>query len=234
MAPEKAGTQESEATARGEGAQEPAHGSEAPRRAAAASRLIAQLAERGFAVIDNFAPPVQVAALRARCAELASAGELRPARIGRGPHERQSPDVRGDFIAWLEQPERAVEQTLLDDIEHLRGVMNRELMVGLVDFEGHFARYPEGAAYARHIDRPAGTDVRVISAVLYLNEKWAPTDGGELRIYPGTGAPVDVLPEGGRLVAFLSERFEHEVLSARRERLSFTGWFRRRPLDDLA
>jgi SM-20-related protein len=40
-----------------------------------------------------------------------------------------------------------------------------------------------------------------------------------------------VLPQGGRLVAFLSDRFEHEVLPARRERMSFTGWFRRRSLD---
>jgi SM-20-related protein len=39
---------------------------------------------------------------------------------------------------------------------------------------------------------------------------------------------LDVLPEGGTLVAFLSERFQHEVLPARRERLALTGWFRRR------
>ena len=175
-----------------------------------------------------------MAGLRKRCVELADDGALRPARIGRGANERRSADVRGDFIAWLEQPEREAEQRLLDDIEYLRGVMNRELMAGLVDFEGHFARYPEGAAYARHFDRPSGTDVRAISAVLYLNERWVPTDGGELRIHPGTGVPVDVLPEGGRLVTFLSERFEHEVLPARRERLSFTGWFRRRSLDEMA
>ena len=33
------------------------------------------------------------------------------------------------------------------------------------------------------------------------------------------------------VVAFQSERFEHEVLPATRERLSFTGWYRRRPLE---
>ena len=58
-----------------------------------------------------------------------------------------------------------------------------------------------------------------------------PEDGGQLRIYTGGGASVDVLPQGGRLVAFQSDRFEHEVLPARRERMSFTGWFRRRPLE---
>jgi SM-20-related protein len=39
---------------------------------------------------------------------------------------------------------------------------------------------------------------------------------------------MDVLPQGGRLLTFLSERFEHEVLPAHRERISLTGWFRRR------
>jgi SM-20-related protein len=37
----------------------------------------------------------------------------------------------------------------------------------------------------------------------------------------------DILPLGGRLVLFLSDLIEHEVLPARRERYSITGWFRR-------
>ena len=104
-------------------------------------------------------------------------------------------------------------------------------MAGLEDFQGHFALYPSGATYARHFDRLVGSDVRAISAALYLNDDWIETDGGKLRIYTGGGASEDVLPQGGRLVAFVSERFEHEVLPAQRERLSFTGWYRRRPLE---
>ena len=76
-----------------------------------------------------------------------------------------------------------------------------------------------------------GSDVRAISTALYLNDGWHADDGGQLRLYTGGGASVDVLPQGGRLVAFQSDRFEHEVLPARRERMSFTGWFRRRPLE---
>jgi SM-20-related protein len=234
MASEKAGNQGEEKAPCDEESQESTHGSEAARRAAAASRLTTALAERGFAIVDSFITRPQVAALRERCLELAQEGALHPARIGRGANERRAADVRGDFIAWLEQPARAAEQGLLDDLEYLRGVMNRELMAGLIDFEGHFARYPAGASYARHIDRAKGTDVRAISAVLYLNDAWSSEDGGELRIHTGEGKFVDLLPEGGRLVAFLSERFEHEVLPAMRERLSFTGWFRRRPLDEIA
>ena len=105
-------------------------------------------------------------------------------------------------------------------------------MAGLEDFQGHFALYPRGAAYARHFDRLVGSDVRAISAALYLNDDWS--RGGRRTACastPGGGASEDVLPLGGRLVAFLSDRFEHEVLPARRERMSFTGWFRRRPLE---
>jgi SM-20-related protein len=141
------------------------------------------------------------------------------------------PEVRGDFIAWLQQPERDAEQGLLARLDELRAALNRGLMAGLEDFQGHFALYPRGIGYARHFDRLVGSDVRAISAALYLNDRWEEDDGGQLRLYVGGGTSVDVLPLGGRLVAFQSDRFEHEVLPARRERMSFTGWFRRRPLE---
>jgi SM-20-related protein len=172
-----------------------------------------------------------LAGLRARCLELEAAGDLRPAKVGRGTNERLAPEVRGDFISWLEAPERDAEQQLLAQLDELRAALNRSLMAGLEDFQGHFAIYPRGAAYARHFDRLVGSDVRAISAALYLNDGWRPEDGGSLRIYLGGGRSEDVLPTGGRLVAFLSDRFEHEVLPSSRVRMSFTGWFRRRPLD---
>ena len=159
-----------------------------------------------------------------------AAGALRPARIGRGASERFAPEVRGDFIAWLSEPELDAEQRLLTKLEELRVGLNRGLMAGLEDFHGHFAFYPEGAGYARHSDRLVGTDVRAISVALYLNEGWSAEDGGALRLHLGSGHH-DVTPQGGRLAAFQSDRFEHEVLPARRERLSFTGWYRRRPLE---
>jgi SM-20-related protein len=215
----------------GTGAQEPPAAGGATRRTHAPARLIEQLAARGCGIVDDFVGPELLAELRARCLALHAGGALRPARIGRGASERFAPEVRGDFIAWLSEPELDAEQKLLRQLDDLRIALNRDLMTGLEDFQGHFALYPSGAAYARHVDRLAGTDVRAISIVLYLNENWVDGDGGVLRIYTGSGASEDVLPLGARLVAFLSERFEHEVLPAQRERLSFTGWYRRRPLE---
>jgi SM-20-related protein len=64
--------------------------------------------------------------------------------------------------------------------------------------------------------------------VLYLNELWPAEQGGQLRLYLDEERTMEIMPRGGTLVAFLSDRFEHEVLPATRERLSLAGWFRRR------
>ena len=94
-------------------------------------------------------------------------------------------------------------------------------------FEAHVAIYPPGTGYTRHADRFARDPRRALSTVLYLNEDWQPGDGGALRIHLGGGAWRDLEPRGGTLVIFASE-LEHEVLPARRERLSLAGWFKRR------
>ena len=203
-----------EATQAGQVPQDPSSEAEASRRTAATAGLIDQLAERGFGVLDDFVDAQLLGDLRARCVELHDTGGLRPAKVGRGDREQHIPEVRGDFIAWLQQPERDAEQRVLARLDELRAALNRALMTGLEDFQGHFALYPRGAGYARHFDRLVGTDVRAISAALYLNDGWDDDDGGQLRLYVGGGASVDVLPQGGRLVAFLSDRFEHEVLPA--------------------
>jgi SM-20-related protein len=57
-----------------------------------------------------------------------------------------------------------------------------------------------------------------------------------LRLYPDAGAdghsePVDVEPILDRLLVFLSERVEHEVLPTRVPRRAVTAWFR--PRDPL-
>ncbi|PIV89217.1 MAG: hypothetical protein COW48_01710, partial [Hydrogenophilales bacterium CG17_big_fil_post_rev_8_21_14_2_50_63_12] len=54
-------------------------------------------------------------------------------------------------------------------------------------------------------------------------------NSGLLRFWPDPETvPLEFLPAGGTLVVFLSYRFWHEVVPAKRQRLSLTGWFRRR------
>ena len=190
--------------------------------------VVDALAGEGWCETEDFLPLDSVRALAMELRATWNAGALRPAGAGTGAGHRLQGDVRGDHIIWLEPPgATAAQRVCLDRFEALRLALNRGLQLGLFDFECHFAVYSPGALYSRHLDRFATDDRRTLSCVLYLNEAWRAEDGGALRLYlPDRNR--DVLPRAGTLVAFLSERFEHEVLPAQRERLSLTGWFRRR------
>ncbi len=181
-----------------------------------------------FAVRDGFLRPPQLGAL-IECAEMRrERGDFVAARIGAGRALERREEIRGDSICWLTEPLFAPERELLGSLEELRLELNRSAFLGLFESEWHYAWYPPGAGYARHIDRPLGREQRRVSLVLYLNERWQSSDGGVLRIFGDDGGYSDIEPLGGRSVAFLTEGREHAVLPTRRGRLSLTGWFRGR------
>jgi SM-20-related protein len=64
--------------------------------------------------------------------------------------------------------------------------------------------------------------------VIYLNHDWLSEQGGALRLHPQGMSTRDIYPIGSRMALFLSADMLHEVLPATRDRLSLTGWFRRR------
>jgi SM-20-related protein len=198
--------------------------------AVADSRLVGDLEHKGWSVTADWLSPALVTALAGEVRRERAAGSFRSAGVGRD--RRVAAAVRGDQILWLDEASASAAQRLvLGRLGNLRETLNRELRLGAVELELHFAVYPAGAAYPRHLDRFRDDDSRVLSLVLYLNEAWDEADGGELRLHFGAGPQfVDIVPHGGTLVAFLSDRFPHEVLPARRERLSLAGWFRRRAI----
>lgn len=192
--------------------------------------VVDALAAHGYAVIANFLADSTIGALRREAERHAATGELAAAGIGRGGSRLERGDIRGDRVRWLDDYTAVpAERALRDALEALRAPINRELTLGLFEFEGHYAHYAPGAHYARHRDRFRDDDARVLSCVLYLNDGWRVDDGGALRLYIDSGLCRDVLPVGGTLALFLSAQFEHEVLPATRSRWSIAGWFRRRP-----
>jgi SM-20-related protein len=198
-------------------------------------RLAAGIAADGYAVAPRYLGPVVVAGLAARALALDAAGAMRPASIGKGAGRRMRHEVRGDRTCWLDpSPADEHEAIFFHAIESLRHAANRATSLGLFEYEGHYAIYPPGGGYERHVDVFHGESnvpgARALSCILYLNVGWRTTDGGELAIHLGGDRVLQVAPEGGTLVAFLADRFEHEVRPARRERISLTGWFRRRPV----
>jgi SM-20-related protein len=199
--------------------------------AGGADLLIEDLRAEGMAVRDGFLPSSAWRALAACAATRRDRGDFAAARVGAGRTLERREEIRGDFTCWLTPPLFDPEARLLEMLERLRLELNRGGIPGLFELELHYAWYPPGAGYARHLDRPENRDARVISLVLYLNEDWTAGDGGALRCFDGARPPLDIQPIGGRLVAFLSDGLEHAVLPAQRPRLSLTGWFRgREPL----
>jgi SM-20-related protein len=184
-----------------------------------------ELAEGGICVQDGFLTAAQVEDLTACLEARRARGEFTASRIGAGPNLQRREDIRGDFICWLNEPLFAAEAHVLAAFEQLRLQLNREAFLGLLELELHYAAYPPGSGYARHVDQPRGKTRRKVSLVLYLNRDWGPGAGGELRIFGAAEANSDVQPLGGRLVCFLTAGQEHCVRAATRERLSLTGWF---------
>lgn len=193
-------------------------------------RIVEDVASQGWSCCDEFVDAELAYLMRQVAVRLHGKGEFKPAAVGAGNARAVRPDVRSDDIYWLDRAPPPVARACVH-FEELRLALNRELALGLFGHEVHYARYAPGAHYARHIDRLTGDASRIVSTVLYLNQDWTERDGGQLRLHFDRESPpraVDFLPEAGRLVIFLSERFYHEVLPAERERYSLTGWFRAR------
>lgn len=196
--------------------------------------IVDELAERGWSLQPSFLSTGVTHDLAAECRRRAQAGALAPAGIGRGEALAVREGIRGDRIQWLEPGQSVLCDRYLGFMDELRQSLNQALFLGLEEFECHFALYPPGAFYQTHLDRFRDDDARCVTAVLYLNPDWQPADGGALRMYLGADESLDIPPLAGHLVVFLSGEFPHEVLVTHAERLSLTGWFRRRPVDVLA
>ena len=188
------------------------------------------IAVQGWAVVPDFIESELTSDLRAECRRFVAEGVLRAAAVGSGARRQTRGDIRTDEIRWLDEADATqAQRRCLERFETLRLALNRELQLGLLEFECHFSRYAQGAFYRKHLDQFRGDRRRRLSCALYLNENWGREDGGELRLHLDAGEAgkfKDVLPVGGTLVLFLSERFAHEVLPGKRERLSLAGWFR--------
>jgi len=169
--------------------------------------------------------------LKNECETAWEKGDFRKAGVGRGRDLQIREEIRGDQVMWLEPGAFSAEQEVyLATLEELRLSLNQRFFLGLLEFEGHFAIYPEGAFYKPHLDRHSGTSDRIVTVILYLNPDWQPGDGGELKIWTTAGDKHGeftlIEPRMGTLVCFMAADFWHEVLPANKTRMSITGWFR--------
>lgn len=188
------------------------------------------LALNHFAFIDNAIESDLYNGLTEYFSGLRAENSLKYAGIGSLSQFEVNRAVRGDKIYWLQRSD--TEESVVRfycEMELLIERLNREFFLSLSDMEFHFAAYPPGTFYRRHIDQFKGRNNRQLSVILYMNDEWKVGDGGELRVYSDEGHE-DIAPLGNRLMIFKSDAIEHEVLETVKPRYSLTGWLLKNPV----
>lgn len=199
--------------------------------AALNARIADDLYVQGWSVCTDYVPEDLRAALLADLAAQEEAGRLTLAAVGRDTTQTVETTIRNDRTLWLAGRD-AASAAYLDLMGRLRLDLNRRLILGLFEYEAHYARYDAGGFYRKHVDALHGERNRVVSTVTYLTPDWAESDGGHLVLYDAVDqdrAIARVLPAAGTLAVFLSEEIPHEVLPPARPRNSIAGWFRCNP-----
>jgi len=196
-------------------------------------KLINGLMKQQYSIVDDFFTKDEVLALRRSLLAKYEEDRFKKSAIGNLANEKVVDAVRGDFILWLDEENAGpAEQRYFDKVNDLIQYLNRTCYMGINEKEFHYALYPAGTFYKRHLDTFQNDSRRKLSMVYYLNdEDWKPEYGGELTIYlneDGKETALDIYPVQGRMVVFESQILEHEVKPVKQERLSITGWLKTR------
>ncbi|WP_300433762.1 2OG-Fe(II) oxygenase [Christiangramia sp.] len=196
-------------------------------------QIIQDILEKKYSIIDGFFNEAEVAILRSQLLKKYEEDNFKKAAIGNKTSEVIERSIRGDFILWINEAEAGIaEKTYFNKINSLIDYLNRTCFMGILAKEFHYAVYPEGTFYKRHLDTFQNDGRRKLSMVCYLNdEDWKPENGGELAIYTqenGEEDQINIFPFPGRVVIFESQELEHEVKPVKVPRLSITGWLKTR------
>ena len=203
--------------------------------------IINNIANFGYVVVEDFLPLNIVDNLNKLAKEHYGQNNMQAAKVG-SKIKMQNSAIRGDSIFWLDENNQNKEiQIYFKEMHEIKQAFNQYLFLNVHEIEAHFACYSIGNFYQKHLDQfsqVSGNQNRQISSVLYLNKDWQASNSGELKLYLNEGENgseieskskfINISPNAGRLVLFLSAQFWHEVLPAKVERLSLTGWFRTR------
>ncbi len=196
-------------------------------QADALAQLMDDIRFQGYSIQDNLLSADLVSRLQNEVENLDSS-QMKVAGVGRKQDYLKEQNARRDYICWIEEFHQAGAD-FLAAMDMIKQTLNRQLMMGLFDYESHYARYQEGGFYEKHIDAFKGKSNRILSSVLYLNEDWTAKDAGEFVLFDEYDNDTELgrfLPVKGRIAFFLSEDFPHQVLAANRQRHSIAGWFR--------
>lgn len=196
-------------------------------------RIIEDLLAQQYSIVEDFFTAEDVSILRQSLVEKHEEDAFKKAAIGNRVNEIIVKSIRGDVILWMDELQaNEAEMLFFNKINNLVNYLNKTCFLGILHKEFHYALYPEGTYYKRHLDTFQNDDRRKLSFVCYLNEEgWLPKNGGELVLYldeNGKETEKVIYPFPGRVVIFESQIIEHEVKPVNKERMSITGWLKTR------
>ena len=194
-------------------------------------KIIDDLLNQQYSIVDDFFSETETTSLRDSLLSKYEEDEFKKAAIGNQFNEQIIKSIRGDFISWIDEKNaNEAESLFFRKVDDFIQYMNRTCFLGIQDKEFHYALYPEGTFYKRHLDTFQNDSRRKLSIVCYLNEEdWKEEFGGELVIYKES-EEIAILPMKGRVVIFESQVLEHEVKPVKKERRSITGWLKTRKI----
>lgn len=204
-------------------------------RRALKPEVFSTLQTQGFCVVDNFFGAERCAALLSEVRDLSQHGLLTP-NTSHFVKPSSPPSPNSTYVL---PKSNIFEMELFDQIRplvpHFREVdeddsLMHALSAGLpLSLESRYLKMQhntgDGGCFPMHTDSARGIDQRQVSAIVYLNQAWEPSHGGQLQLFPFPWEPLLIEPLMDRLVLMSSPHMVHRVLPSFKDRYCFTIWF---------
>ena len=188
--------------------------------------LINSFIDNDIGIAENFLPAPLSQQLKNNLLQLYAANQFIAAGTGNNTVAVYNKQMRSDVIYWLDRKHNNIhENTFFDVMDAFVQELNSTCYTSITSYEFHYALYPTGSFYKKHIDQFKSNNSRQFSMMLYLNEGWQPEDGGELCIHH-KNTQQKIPPVYGKSVFFKSNVVAHEVLLTHKPRMSITGWLK--------
>ena len=188
--------------------------------------LIDSFIENKVGIANDFLSVSLAAHLKENLQTLFREKQLLAAGTGNDKAVNHDQMVRGDKIFWLDRKHNDVyENDFFDLMDNFVSHLNATCYTGITGYEFHYTLYEKGSFYKKHLDQFRNNGSRQYSMIMYLNQDWVESDGGELQITQNE-VLQNISPLNGKSVFFKSSELEHEVLVTNKARLSITGWLK--------
>ena len=135
-------------------------------------QIIEDLLEKQYSIVDDFFQTEEIDRLRTSLLAKYEEDQFKKSAIGNRTNELIEKAIRGDFILWMNEVEAGeTEKIFFNKINNLVDYLNKTCFMGILHKEFHYAVYPKGTFYKRHLDTFQNDSRRKLSIVSYLNDE---------------------------------------------------------------